>query len=77
MPFGLNPVHLVAALVIALVVIGPRKLPGLGASAGRWIRDLREGVVDTKESFVAEVKAPGSTEAQDGKPGGSMGAPPE
>ena len=31
-------------LIIALIVFGPRKLPDLGRSLGRGLREVREGV---------------------------------
>ncbi len=31
-------------LIIALIVFGPRKLPDLGRSLGRGLREFREGV---------------------------------
>ena len=62
MPFGLSPVHLLAALAVALVILGPRRLPKLGSSAGRWLRDMREGVVETKDSFISEVAKPAPSE---------------
>lgn len=39
---NLSPVHLLVVLVVALVVLGPDKLPRLARQAGGWIRDLRE-----------------------------------
>jgi TatA/E family protein of Tat protein translocase len=58
MPFGLSPVHVLAALVIALIVIGPRRLPNLGQSAGRFLREFREGADQAKDLFVAEISRP-------------------
>ena len=63
MPFGLSPVHLVVVLIVVLIFIGPRRLPALGSSAGRWLRDMRSGVLETKDSFVAEVAKPTGTAA--------------
>jgi sec-independent protein translocase protein TatA len=39
---AITPVHLVIILVVALFVIGPRKLPETGAALGRAIRQFRE-----------------------------------
>jgi len=41
---ALSPVHLIIVLVIALLVIGPGKLPETGAALGRAIRDFRQAV---------------------------------
>jgi sec-independent protein translocase protein TatA len=38
---ALSTVHLIIILVIALLVIGPGKLPETGAALGRAIRDVR------------------------------------
>jgi sec-independent protein translocase protein TatA len=45
---ALSPVHLVIVLVIALLVIGPGKLPETGAALGRAIRDFRQAVDGTQ-----------------------------
>jgi sec-independent protein translocase protein TatA len=41
-------------LIIALIVFGPRKLPDLGRSLGRGLREFREGV----SSISAGVQEP-------------------
>ncbi|MGD0863397.1 MAG: twin-arginine translocase TatA/TatE family subunit [Candidatus Limnocylindrales bacterium] len=47
---GLTPAHLLIILIIALVVIGPGKLPEVGAAIGRSIREFQKasgGLTDT------------------------------
>jgi sec-independent protein translocase protein TatA len=43
---ALSPLHLVIILVVALLVLGPGKLPETGAALGRAIRDFRRAVTD-------------------------------
>jgi TatA/E family protein of Tat protein translocase len=39
-----NPVHLAFIAIIALVVLGPKRLPELARALGRGIREFREAV---------------------------------
>lgn len=39
-----NPVHLLFVGVIALVVLGPRRLPELARALGKGIREFRESM---------------------------------
>jgi sec-independent protein translocase protein TatA len=39
-----NPVHLLFVAAVALLVLGPRRLPELARSLGRGIRELREAL---------------------------------
>lgn len=41
---ALSPLHLVIILVVALLVIGPGKLPETGAALGKSIREFRDAV---------------------------------
>ena len=41
---ALSPVHLIAILVVALLILGPGKLPETGAALGRAIREFRHAV---------------------------------
>lgn len=41
---GLGPTELIIILVVALVIVGPGKLPELGGALGRGIRDFRRSV---------------------------------
>jgi TatA/E family protein of Tat protein translocase len=39
-----NPVHLLFIAVVALVVLGPRRLPELARALGKGVREFREAV---------------------------------
>jgi len=52
---GITPVHLIIVLVIALLVLGPGKLPETGAALGKAVRSFRQGLSD-------DEPAPPSTE---------------
>jgi sec-independent protein translocase protein TatA len=41
---NIGPLELVVVLIIALVVFGPKRLPELGRSLGRGIREFRGSV---------------------------------
>jgi sec-independent protein translocase protein TatA len=51
---ALSPAHLIIILVIALLVIGPGKLPETGAALGRAMREFR-GAVDGKDEVATSV----------------------
>lgn len=58
----LQPWHLIVILVIILIVFGPGKLPDLGSSLGRGIREFKQGVGGNKES-VDDATAKADTTA--------------
>jgi sec-independent protein translocase protein TatA len=44
MPFNLGPGELILILAIALVVLGPKKLPEVGRSLGKGMREFKESI---------------------------------
>jgi sec-independent protein translocase protein TatA len=58
MPFGVGPAELIIVLVIALLVLGPGKLPEVGASLGKTIREFRKASSDLEESVNLTPPAP-------------------
>ena len=57
MPFGFHPVELIAVLVIALLVFGPKRLPEMGASIGKSIKEFQKGMRELKEPKEEETSA--------------------
>jgi sec-independent protein translocase protein TatA len=56
--FGVSHFYeLVLVLIIALVLFGPRRLPELGASLGRGIREFRSATRDIHEGVTGEASA--------------------
>jgi len=45
---NIGPLEIVVVLIIALVVFGPKRLPELGSSLGRGIREFRDTVTGDK-----------------------------
>lgn len=41
---NIGPVELIVILAIALLVLGPKKLPEVGKSLGRGIREFKDGI---------------------------------
>src|SRR5262245_34874202 len=56
----LQPWHLIVILVIVLIVFGPGKLPDLGQSLGRGIREFKSSVKGEEEG-EGEAKPQAST----------------
>jgi Tat protein translocase TatB subunit len=47
---GIGPLELIVVLIIALIVVGPERLPQLAQSVGKTMRDLRA----MSQGFAAE-----------------------
>ena len=50
MPFNIGAPELIIILIIALVVIGPGRLPDVGAALGKSIREFRKASSDLSEA---------------------------
>jgi len=44
MPFNVGPMELVIVLVIALIVLGPKRLPEVGRSLGNGMREFKDSI---------------------------------
>ena len=52
---NIGPLELAIVLVIALIIFGPKKLPELGRSAGRGIREFKGSLTgDAKRAELEE-----------------------
>lgn len=56
MPFNIQGPELILILIIALIVIGPGKLPDVGAALGRSIREFRKAASDVKDATTLDTK---------------------
>lgn len=59
MPGNIGPLEIIIVLIIALIVFGPKRLPELGSSLGRGIREFRNTVTGDKanDDDEPDVKA--------------------
>jgi TatA/E family protein of Tat protein translocase len=55
---GLTPAHLFLVLIIALVVIGPGKLPEVGAAVGKSVREFQKASSGVQESVAGTLTHP-------------------
>ncbi len=57
---GISPIHIILILAIALIVVGPGKLPEVGGAIGKSIREFRRAASDepTPAAPPAQVQAP-------------------
>ena len=51
MPFNIGPFELLLVLILALLILGPGKLPEVGSALGRTIREFRKASTDVEESL--------------------------
>lgn len=51
---NVGPMELMVILLVLLLLFGPSRLAGLGAAAGRTIREFRKAMSDVE----AEIKTP-------------------
>ncbi len=66
MPFGIQPIHIIIILIVALLIFGPSRLPELGRSLGKGLNEFRRGTREMTQSFTEEIS----------KSDGGSGTPP-
>ncbi len=54
--FGLGFGELLVVLVIALIFLGPDKIPKTARTVGKWVHELKHSLDDIKEAFEKDVK---------------------
>lgn len=44
MPFNVGPMELIIVLVIALIVLGPKRLPEAGRAIGKGLKEFKDSI---------------------------------
>ncbi|HTS14872.1 MAG TPA: twin-arginine translocase TatA/TatE family subunit [Candidatus Sulfotelmatobacter sp.] len=57
MPFGLQPWHLLIALVAIIVIMGPKRLPEIGQAMGKTLRGFKDELDGGPQAPTASVSA--------------------
>lgn len=75
---NIGPLELAIVLVIALVIFGPKRLPELGKSLGRGMREFKESISGNSRDDDDDEDPPeienGVEDPQDSEPAGQRGA---
>ena len=58
---SIGPLELIVVLAIALIVLGPKRLPDAGRSLGRGLREFKDSV-SGREPDTVEPPAPAPAE---------------
>ena len=59
--FNIGPLELMVILVIALLVVGPHRLPEVGRYIGRGIREFRKAQDEVQKTIQSALNEPAST----------------
>ncbi|MEA2454740.1 MAG: sec-independent protein translocase protein TatA [Thermoleophilaceae bacterium] len=55
---GIGPMELIVVLIIALVVLGPKRLPDAGRSIGKGMREFKDAVTGGGDKADEPVALP-------------------
>jgi len=60
MPFNLGMTELLVILLVALLVFGAKRLPEIGSSMGKGIREFKKSIKEVQSSIDEDDTAPPS-----------------
>ena len=64
--FDFSPIQIIIVLVIALLVFGPKRLPEMGRSIGRGIREFKGAILDEDDGSRERRDEPAPVPRGDG-----------
>jgi sec-independent protein translocase protein TatA len=73
---NIGPFELLIILVLALLILGPGKLPDVGAALGKTIREFRKASSDVQESMRLDAPPPATQATATAAPAAPAEAPP-
>jgi sec-independent protein translocase protein TatA len=53
--FNIGPMELIVILLVALLIVGPKRLPEVGRSIGKSLREVRRATEEVRYSFEASL----------------------
>jgi len=53
--FNVGPAELIVILLVALLIVGPKRLPEVGRSVGKALREIRRQTDEVRSSFEATI----------------------
>jgi len=70
MPFGIGWLEILILLLVALLVFGPKRLPEMGRSLGRGLREFKDSISGSQdmEDFRGELPPADEEEAPPAAP---------
>jgi sec-independent protein translocase protein TatA len=54
--FGLGWTEVAVILLVAIVIFGPKKIPELGGTFGKTLRNFKDGLRDASEDSLLEAE---------------------
>lgn len=75
--FRSPPVDLIVILIIAVLILGPKRLPGIGKGLGQGMREFKEGITgqskdeEEKPTLSQATPMPESQPSSTGEPAAS------
>ncbi len=65
MPFGLQPTHLILIAIVALLIFGPSRLPEIGRSLGKTIREFQSATKEATSGLTEELAKPAEVKKEE------------
>jgi sec-independent protein translocase protein TatA len=74
--FGLGIWELLAIFMVVLLLFGAKRLPEIGGSLGKGIREFKDSLREVEGEVKREIGGPPDDESDSSSTSGSTGPPP-
>ncbi len=78
--FRSPPVDIIVVLIIVLLILGPKRLPGIGKGLGQGMREFKEGITgeskheDEDKPALSQATAMSEAKPSSGEPAATSGS---